>query len=71
MELLKIHTQRDYRLADRPIAETKQHCPSVLKFTNQQSAAAQSMLEALAPSTNVTPAVSHEISQVPTRSFCT
>src|SRR5947208_17199325 len=40
--------ERDYHLVNRRITETKDaHCPSVLKFTNQPSAAAQSMLEAL------------------------
>jgi hypothetical protein len=35
--------ERDYHLADR--RNKTAHCPSVLKFTNQPSAAAQSMLE--------------------------
>jgi hypothetical protein len=38
--------EHDYHLAGWRIAETKQFI-AVLKFTNQQSAAAQSILEAL------------------------
>jgi hypothetical protein len=36
--------EHDYHLAARQLPKQQLNCSSVLKFTNQQSAAAQSML---------------------------